>query len=402
MTIADVSAAVGAGLRARRAEISRAIFVHVRDAMPERTCAEDAEYITGLRSAIAAMVEFGLMGIEHGDERLEPVPAATIAQTQRAARVGIKLEIVLRRYVAGYALLGDFVMQEAERGGLLGEGDALRHIQRTQALLLDRLIVAVIDEYDREVERAGRSAEQRQAELVLRLLAGGHVDSAELGYELAGWHTGLIAKGKRATEAVRRLAAALHCELLLVSRSEETVAACLGGRQRLPANEIERQLPTTWPAEVSVAIGEPGKGIEGLRLTHRQAQAALWVLLRRPQQLMPYVEVCLLAAALQDEVLGRSLVEAYLLPLSVDPVLCPTLREYIRAGRSASRAATTLGVVRQTVENRLRTAAKILGRELTTCLSELQLALDLEELGAFAQPPTFHPWDELGRKDLRP
>ena len=51
------------------------------------------------------------------------------------------------------------------------------------------------------------------------------------------------------------------------------------------------------PAGVSSAIGEPGKGLDGWRLTHRQAQAAMRIALRRPQRLTRYADVALLAVA---------------------------------------------------------------------------------------------------------
>jgi DNA-binding PucR family transcriptional regulator len=166
-----------------------------------------------------------------------------------------------------------------------------------------------------------------------------------------------------------------------VSRGEETVGGWLGGRRRLAGSDIERLVPATWPADVSLAIGEPGRGVEGLRLTHGQAQAALRVVLRRPQRLTRYVDVALLAAALDDEVLARSLVAMYLSPLGDrGSELRATLHAYFAASRSISSAASSLGVVRQTVENRLRTAEQAIGQPLRACLSNLEVALCLDEL----------------------
>ena len=52
---------------------------------------------------------------------------------------------VLRRYFAGYTLLGDFVIEESANGGLL-KGASLRRQLRTQAGLFDRLVAAVSEE----------------------------------------------------------------------------------------------------------------------------------------------------------------------------------------------------------------------------------------------------------------
>jgi PucR C-terminal helix-turn-helix domain/GGDEF-like domain len=368
-------------LYSRRVEIERAILRRVREVVADSPQLEDPEYVFGLRAAIVSIVEYALVGVERGEEWSGPIPSAAIAQARRAARVRIRLDTILRRYVAGYALVWDFVMEEAARDRLLGHADSLRRVQMRHASLLDRLIVAVTDEYTHEVEQAGRSPERRRAELVLGLLAGQHVDPAELGYELDAWHLGVIATGEDARNAVGALAVALDRELLAVSRGDATVWGWLGGRRRLAGTDVERLSPATWPAKVSFAIGESGRGVDGWLLTHRQAQAALRVVLRRPQKLTRYVDVALLAATLNDEILARSLLDIYLMPLgdrSSD--LRTTLHAYFAAGRRISIAARSLGVVRQTVENRLRTAEQVIGRPLRTCLPDLEVALRLDEL----------------------
>jgi len=103
--------------------------------------------------------------------------------------------------------------------------------------------------------------------------------------------------------------------------------------------------------------------------------------LRKPQKLTRYADVALLAATLNDETLARSLLEIYLSPLGDrGSELRATLHEYFAAGRRTSQAATSLGVVRQTVENRLRTTEQVIGRPLRTCLPDLEVALSLDEL----------------------
>ncbi len=47
--------------------------------------------------------------------------------------------------------------------------------------LLERVIVSIVDQYERELEGAGRSPERRRAELVQRLLNGVPVDVGEFG-----------------------------------------------------------------------------------------------------------------------------------------------------------------------------------------------------------------------------
>jgi PucR C-terminal helix-turn-helix domain/GGDEF-like domain len=428
---------VVARLCVRRDELINAIFSRVSGAMFDRSEDEDAEYVAGLRAAVAAAVDYGLEGIEHGEQWAGPVPDVVVEQARRAARVGVSLETVLRRYVAGHTLLGEFVMEEVEREPLPVQQSVLREVMRAQAAALDRLMTAITREYRDEIERVGRSPEARRLERVRRLLAGGGdggvgggaggaggggvggaggggggagggvggggavegVGLTELDYDLDGWHLGAIAVGAGAERTVRELAAGANRRLLSVPSGERSVWVWLGGQGKLTPGDLGRALASGGvPEGVVLAVGEPGEGIEGWRVTHRQAQAALVVALRRtgipPTRegirgaVTRYADVALLASALRDEMLGRALVEIYLAPLNdarsgsgSGAVLCETLRAYLAAEGSVSSTAAALGVVRKTVENRLQTIEERLGRTLHPCPAELEVALALEELG---------------------
>jgi hypothetical protein len=403
--VRDVRAGVVARLRARRGELLEAIFVRVQAGALAAAGEMDAEYIAGLRAAVAAAVEYSLEGIEQGEEWVGPIPAAALEQVRRAARTGVSLDTVLRRYVVGNAFLGEVVLEEAGRG----ERSVLRGALRAQASVLDRLLDAVTVEYRDELARAGRSPEQRRAERVKRLLdggGGGGDQRSELDYDLGAWHLGLIALGAGAADVVGELATALDCRLLSVAQGQQSVWAWLGGRERPVVEDVERALAHGIGGDAGVvlalgepgrgveaeeglvlALGEPGRGIEGWRITHRQAQAAMLVALRKPQPqgVTRYVDVALLAFVLRDEVLAGALAELYLAPLDRQRdggvVLRETLRAYFAAGRSASSAAAALGVARNTVENRLRTIEQSLGSALHTRVAELEVTLGLEELG---------------------
>jgi PucR C-terminal helix-turn-helix domain/GGDEF-like domain len=283
--------------------------------------------------------------------------------------------------------LGGLCARRAELAGVAG---ALRE----QASALDRVVEAITREHADELARVGGIPERRRVQRVRRLLDGGTVERAELDYEFEGWHLGVIATGVEAEQAVRELAAGVDRRLLSVAPARESVWAWLGGRERLVAGALERAItgtdamgshsPAPAPTGVVLALGEPARGLEGWRLTHRQAQAALTVALRRPRRLTRYADVALLTAALEDQALARALREIYLLPLdgahNRGPVLRQTLRAYLTAGGSVSSAAVALGVARKTIETRLRTIEERLGRTLHPCPAELTTALLLDEL----------------------
>jgi hypothetical protein len=377
-SLRDSRVALRERLASRRAELEQAIVTRLHAlAAPSET--RDPEYLAGLRGALTAALDYALAAIERGEERAPQVPPSLLAQARLAARHGVSLDTVLRRYLAGYSLLGEFAIEEAEAGELL-RGGSLRHILRGQAALLDRLIAAVSEEHAREAEGRVSSLEQRRARRIERLLAGEPLDASELGYELDAHHLAAIARGPGAAEALRELAAALDARLLLIRREEETAWAWLGSRR---AVQLERLGRSTLPPGLCLALGEPAQGLPGWRLSHRQANAALQIALRSPGCITRYAEVALLASILQDELLSASLRELYLKPLEAErdggETLRQTLRAYFGAGRNASSAAATLGVNRNTIAERIRAIEAAIGCPLSSCGPELEIALRLAE-----------------------
>ena len=374
-----------ARLRERLAEIEDAIFARART-LSEPVGEEDPEYVAGLRATVSESLEYALAHIEKGEEWMGPIPSTAAEQARRSARAGVRLDTVLRRYAAGDRLLGDFIMDEADRF----PSQALRKVLRTHGPQVDRLMAAVATEYMDEVARMRRSPTQRLAERVQRLLAGeGPGDVGELGYAFDAWHLGMIAKGVNAEACMRDLAGGLDCQILVVPRGGGIVWAWLGAGRPLVAPDVERLLPEGAAGDETLAVGEPRSGLDGWRLTHREAQAAQEVMLRRSQRVTRARDVILVAAVLRDDALAKSLLETYLAPLDGQgdsaPVLRETLRAYFSAGLNAATAAAVLAVDRHTVQRRLRKVEERLGRLLPECHAELVVALDLEELEAGAE-----------------
>jgi PucR C-terminal helix-turn-helix domain/GGDEF-like domain len=369
-------------LRARRAEIEQAMLTRAY-AISDPTEAADPTYAEGLRAAVSAAIDYGLAGIEAGGERPPPVPDVLLTQARFAARNGVSLDTVLRRYFAGYTLLGDFMVEECQQDGLL-EGPTLKRLLRAQAALFDRLVAAVTEEHSRESENRPGSTEQRRAEHVERLLAGELLETSALQYDFNAHHLGAIAVGLGVADAFRDLALALDRRLLLIRRGGGVAWAWLGGRRGLDPTDLEHGVSSTWPPQVPLAIGEPGQGLAGWRLTHRQAAAALPIALRGPEAMVRYADVALLAMALRDDLLATSLEKLYLEPLTGEQndgaTLRQTLHAYFAAGRNASSAAATLGVSRQTINSRLRAIEEKIARPLETCAAELETAMSLQRL----------------------
>jgi hypothetical protein len=379
--VREARATLGARLRERLPEIQEAVATRVYSISDPREVA-DPGYLDGLSGALAAAVEHRLAVLEGGERQAPPVPAALLAQARLDARDGVPLDTVLRRYFAGNALLGDFLVEEAERAKV--PGSTLRRLLGEQATLGDRLIAAVSEEHAREAKSRPRSAAERRRESVKSLLAGELVDTSELGYELDDHHLALMARGEGAEELMRELAGEVDRRLLIVQREEERQWACwLGGVRPLGPEEALRALGGVVREGVFVTVGEPGEGLPGWRFSHLQAKAALPIAERKGRPVVRYADVALLAAIARDDLAATSLRQLYLAPLERmrdgGKVARETLRAYFEAERNVSSTAAALGVDRRTVRNRLRAAEELLGCPLQGSLADLEIALRLDD-----------------------
>jgi hypothetical protein len=383
----EARAIVALRMRERRIEIEQAVLVRAA-ALLESTDSLDPQFLDGQRMAVSAAVEYGLAAIELGEERTPQVPTLLHSHARVTARSGITLETMLRRYFAGYTLLSDFLVREAEDCGI--QRAALQSLMRDTATVFERLIATMTDEYMREANGRPNSADQKMMTRVRALLAGELLDTAEFKYDFDAWHVAILAAGEELPTAFRALAAALDRRLLLVCGDQANVWAWLGGRREFDWDEVERALRSVSPDGASIALGEPAHGLAGWRLSHQQARAVMPVALRSKDSYVRYADAALLASMLQDDLLAASLRELYLAPLEGErdggETLRKTLRAYFAADRNASSAAAALGVSRRTVANRLRAIETLIDRQLNNSAAEIEAALRLHDLSVMPPP----------------
>jgi len=199
-------------------------------------------------------------------------------------------------------------------------------------------------------------------------------------------HLGVVATGTKGMRSLQDLKTVLGCELLMVSHGD-SVWAWLGRSSPIKTADLRRILSRGGNTEGPLAFGEPGVGVEGWRLTHHQAREAWGVAIHLRERFTWYADVLLLAAALRNNTLERSLTRKYLEPLRSQKdgglALRKTLRAYIDAGCSATSAESTAGVGRHTVADRVQKAEQLIGQSVRACLSELDVALCLEALDEY-------------------
>lgn len=380
VSAADPLAPLRERLLVRRSELEQELVARVHGVSDLGS--EDPDYVRGLKEAVVAALDFGL-GAVAAENRGGAIPAVLFAQARQAARVGVGLDTVLRRYFAGYTVLTDAIMREAEGDGPWGR-TTLRAVQRNQAALFDRLIEAVAEEYEREQAGTEQSPQLRQLQRVKRLLAGEIVDLSDFGYDVADWNLAVVGTGCDVDATIRELATVADRRLLLVDQAQAATWAWLGGRRRIESAVVAELAARAQPEGMSLALGEPGRSLTGWRLSHRQALAAFSVTLCGKPRLVRYSEVAMLAAVVQDDVLATSLRELFLAPLEEDrdggASALATLRAFFSAGRQLSTAAAALGVTRQTVGRRLRSIEERLGRTIEACGAELDTAVRYADL----------------------
>jgi PucR-like helix-turn-helix protein/diguanylate cyclase with GGDEF domain len=339
----------------------------------------DPGYLHGLDAAVAAAVDYRLAALEVGERHTPAIPLVLLGQARLDARNDVPLDTVLRRYLAGNSLFGDFLVEEAEQTEVSSR--TLGRLLAAQATLGDRLLEAVSEEYRREAKTRPTTPEEHARAYVKGLLAGrqptGEVD---LGYDLDAHHLGLMAVGDGADEVMREVAKRLDRRLLAGRREEEPVWAWwLGGRRPLEMDEALQALSDVLTGPIVVTVGEPAGGLSGWRLSHRQAKAALPIAERSKQPILRYADVALLASILRDDLVATSLHKLYLEPLERardgGKVARETLRAYFAAERNISSTAAALGVDRRTVSNRIRAIEELLGRSLKGSVAELEIAL---------------------------
>lgn len=372
---------LGGQLLHRRSEIWRAVLARVQEVAVGPADA-DVAYREGMRAAALAAVDYGRDVLERREADLPAVPSPLLAQARLAAASGVSVDSVVRRYFGGYATFSAAVVDEAHKSSLTS--DALQNVMSRQAEAFDHLISEVTREYGEELKQRSGLTENLRLKLVTTLLAGAHVDSRELGYELGQRHVGLVTSASEAKGLILDLGRQVDRQVLMAQRGGHETWAWLGGRNKLSREDFERVLARVWPKALPIALGEDCQGRAGWRLTHRQALRAWPAAVESPIGVVRYRHVALSSAILQDEDLVAFLRQFYLAPLlgepgGVESPLCETLRTYFSTGGNVSSTAAALTVSRQTVTNRLRQAEARLGEQISHCRVELECALRLED-----------------------
>lgn len=310
------------------------------------------------------------------------LPPAAVDYARQYVRNDLSLDALLRSFQVGHATFFRCwaALAHAELSDPAEVSVALELGAVWTFAFITGLSRDLVAQYTEERERWVRSAAALRAETVRSLLAGEPVDAhaaaQRLRYELARHHLGFVVWSDDGSAAGADVAELEHVAARL--------AATLGGGNALVV-PVGPQLVAAWVgAAAPVADAVP---VAGFAASHRQALEARRVAQlsrRRPGAMVRYRDVGLTALASIDPVLARAFVAEELGPLA-EPSdemrrLAATLRVYLEERASPRRAARRLGLHENTIKNRIRTVAELLGAPPEERIGELLVALRLTAL----------------------
>lgn len=369
-----------------------AVLERVADDLPDLLA--DAERAALARAGSEALLREFATGLRLGVSDGFHAPSAATAFAGHLAREGVPLAHVLRSYRLGQEVL---VARASELVTHADEPDAPAAVARLVALsfrFADAAMTDIAAVYEREREAVLRADVARRADIVARILTNADVDAhaAErtLAYRLDGWHLALVCWPPRPAghdaplDMLAEIARSLtDARPLVIAEAGATAAAWVARGGRLDDHEVSRIATRLEPHGLSLAAGEPQRGLAGFARTRAQAEQARTVARLRPRPVFRYRDVSLLALLLHDPDAATAFAEEELGGLAAPTrgagELRATLAAYFAAGHDRSRTARALGVHRNTVARRLDRAQTAIGHPLDERVRELETALAIGE-----------------------
>ncbi|MFL0174379.1 PucR family transcriptional regulator [Mycobacterium sp. SMC-13] len=243
--------------------------------------------------------------------------------------------------------------------------------------------IAAQIELERDELTRGSHAERRAT--VALLLEGAPIPrpraESRLGYGLGGTHTaaviwtdnpdGDLSQLDRAAETFGRAAGSRPLTVLASSATRWVWA---------PGAVDVDAVASAAGAEVRVAIGSTGTGVDGFRRSHFDAITTQQMMARlhSPQQIAEYTDIELVALLTADADRAAVFVKRVLGELeAASPELRSAVRAFVHEQCNVSRAAAKLFTHRNTLLRRLARADELLPRPLADNSVEVGVALDV-------------------------
>lgn len=334
--------------------------------------------------AVLSMLAFGMTPAS-----VEP-PIGTVKILRHLATAGVDLMIVQRAYRHAHAYTWD-AWAEFVHGQDLPP-DILRgvllHSTRCMFEYFDSGASKYVERHRQEFPVLVGAQSRRV--LIEDIVGGQTIDAPrarrELGYDLSGQHLALVlaplhdlSEATAAAEAVSNFDARMP--VLVQPLADGSTWLWLSSRQPL-SEEVLRAIERLPLQDVVVGMGEPGRGTEGFRRSHTQAEQALRVARLRSlstARTVRYRDVEQLILLTADPTHAQEFCLRRLGPLAERSEAAAkaraTLRVYLDNDCSKARVAAIMGVHQKTVAYRLATAEQLLGKPISGAVTDLAAAL---------------------------
>ena len=358
-----------------------------------------------LAASVTANVRTALDVFEQGLERASiEAPPAAVEYAHRLAQRGVPISALLRAYRLGQAGFQQrmirAVSERTRDPDTLVQASLL--VSTVVFTYVDRISELVVSAYQGERDRWLRNRGAVRSARVMAVLAGGQVDLDEadraLGYRLRPTHRAVVAwledespqpdRLNHLERVVARLAEHYRADgaPLVIAPDDATLWAWLPVPDGAGASSDDADL--SGEERIWAAVGDPASGVEGFRLSHRQArQAQALALAADPSRRMRVTEfdrAGLVALMCGDLDAVRAWVVRALGALAVDDEpsarLRKTVRAFLAAGGSYTAAAQELILHKNTVMYRIRRAEEVRGRPLADGRLEVEVALLVADL----------------------
>ncbi len=357
-----------------------------------RPVAEDPVLAEATRRAnLANLLHWAAANVQHPGRR---VPANTGPELLDAARDLVRRgldESALDTYRAAQGVVWRQWMEICFE--LTADPAELRALLDVSALsiatFIEDTVAAVSERMAAERAELTRGAHAERRAAVTLLLEGAPIGraraEAQLGYRLAGPHTAAVVWSgsgvaseqlEAAAEAVVRASGAAHRLTVVASAAALWVWLPVGTAPH--AGRLAASLAAH--PDVRVAVGRPGRDVDGFRRSHLDAAATQRMVARltSPQQVARYEDVQLVALltgepTLADEFLADTLGDL----LHADADMQQAVLTYVHELGSTSRTAQRLHTHRNTVLRRLARADELLPRPLADNVVGVAAALEV-------------------------
>lgn len=386
MSIEQDLKAVAEAVRRRIPEIASDIEREVVAQVPESHGKDDPILSEKERPSIVSALTGIVNGLASGRRLPDSASDAALQEARVVAQAGVDLHALLKTYRVGQAITWNAILEEAMR--VIPDDErrvaVLRQASDFHYAWNDKVTEGVVATYQAEYNAYFfRSQDRKRRAVVSDLLRGVPTDTELLGYNLRTEHLAIVAWGRSPEANIRTIAQALEARHLTVSGTSGTVLGWLGGssltRTLEAGTDAIKAMPGTY-----LSLGEVSLGVEGFRLSHRQAWQAYRVNRIRPRSIVRYDEVALEALVLRDRQGMRDFVSRELRGLDEDEartdLLRDTLKAYFKSGQNAASTASAIHVHERTVAYRLRSVEQRLGVSINSRRDEIAVALRLADI----------------------